>query len=117
VLGKALRNGEWRSTDASFVHADGEDGEGPSVAFTGNGPRQTDNADLIAALVNAAPLMLDVIEAARQANTAFWNNGPFVDALTAETDWEHRPPSTENERLYVTMQSLRAALDALEAKP
>ena len=50
-------------TDLSYVHGDAPDGEGPSVCLTGNGPKQTDNADLIVALRNAAPAIIDVMRA------------------------------------------------------
>jgi hypothetical protein len=37
------------TTDMSYVHSDDPDGEGPSIGLIGNGPKQIENSDYIAA--------------------------------------------------------------------
>ncbi len=59
-VGESVRGGADRElrdtfTDLSYVHGDVPDGEGPSIALTGNGPKQIPNADLIVYAVNRLP--------------------------------------------------------------
>lgn len=58
---RAADNAAIDFTDLTFVREPGD----RNVAMVGNGPKQTENGDLIVAAVNALPVLLDVVEAAK----------------------------------------------------
>jgi hypothetical protein len=71
------------NTDLSYVHDGAPDDDGASVALIGNGPKQTDNADLIVAARNDYPLLLDVLDefvgAAADAHALAYLSGVLPD--------------------------------------
>ena len=92
-LSKPLPDGIPPSTDATWVV--NEDAS-KTVAFVGNGPKQTDNGELIVYLVNNAEKIADLIDATRVYLTgeyptgtehpADWRAGQVADALAALED-------------------------------
>lgn len=78
--------GVYAQTDLTWLHADGDDGEGATIAMAGNGPLQIENAALVAAMRNALPLLLDVVDAADRYLHA---PGPWPEEVKARKDALH----------------------------
>lgn len=70
----------FRSTNTDLTYVHGEDESKPHIALTGNGPKQTANADYIAAMSPDVALALaDLLDAAARMRDA--------DIIVAPADW------------------------------